>query len=49
MAQQQWYNNSGTTTVAQLKIADFSGEKFKRFEVLFFSMSAKTTQLLSSS
>jgi hypothetical protein len=36
------------TTVAQLKISDFSGETFKCFEVLYFSMSATTTQLLSS-
>jgi len=34
--------------VSQLKICDFSGETFKRFEVLQFSMSATTTQLLSS-
>jgi len=34
--------------VSQLKISDFSGEKFKGFEVLQFSMSATTTQLLSS-
>jgi hypothetical protein len=34
--------------VSQLKICDFSGEMFKGFEVLPFSMSAKTTQLLSS-
>jgi hypothetical protein len=34
--------------VSQLKICDFSGEMFKGFEVLYFSMSAKTTQLLSS-
>jgi hypothetical protein len=27
---------------------DFSGETFKGFEVLLFSMSATTTQLLSS-
>jgi len=27
---------------------DFSGENFKGFEVLYFSMSATTTQLLSS-
>jgi hypothetical protein len=39
---------SFTTTVSQLKISDFSGEKFKGFEVLYFSMSATTTQLLSS-
>jgi len=36
------------TTVSQLKIRDFSGETFKGFEVLQFSMSATTTQLLSS-
>jgi hypothetical protein len=36
------------TTVSQLKISDFSGQTFKGFEVLQFSMSAKTTQLLSS-
>jgi hypothetical protein len=35
-------------TVSQLKISDFSGEKFKNFEVIYFSMSATTTQLLSS-
>jgi hypothetical protein len=34
--------------VSQLKISDFSGETFKDFEVLYFSMSAKTTQLPSS-
>jgi hypothetical protein len=34
--------------VSQLKISDFSGETFKGFEVLYFSMSARTTQLLSS-
>jgi len=34
--------------VSQLKICDFSGEAFKVFEVLSFSMSATTTQLLSS-
>jgi hypothetical protein len=34
--------------VSQLKICDFSGETFKCFEVLKFSMSATTTQLLSS-
>jgi hypothetical protein len=34
--------------VPQLKINDFSGETFKGFEVLYFSMSATTTQLLSS-
>jgi hypothetical protein len=30
------------------KMCDFSGETFKGFEVLQFSMSATTTQLLSS-
>jgi len=35
--------------VPQLKISDFSGEVFKGFEVLYFSMCATTTQLLSSS
>jgi len=39
---------SFATTVSQLKICDFSGERFKSFEVLSFSMSATTTQLLSS-
>jgi len=39
---------SFATAVSQLKISDFSGEMFKGFEVLSFSMSAKTTQLLSS-
>jgi hypothetical protein len=34
--------------VSQLKISDFSEEKFKGFAVLYFSMSAKKTQLLSS-
>jgi hypothetical protein len=34
--------------VSQLKIRGFSGEKFKDFEVLYFSVSATTTQLLSS-
>jgi len=29
-------------------MCDFSGETFKGFEVLIFSMSATTTQLLSS-
>jgi hypothetical protein len=32
----------------QNKMCDFSGETFKGFEVLSFSMSATTTQLLSS-
>jgi hypothetical protein len=35
--------------VSQLKLCDFSGETLKGFEVLSFSMSAATTQLLSSS
>ena len=39
---------SFATTLSQLKIIDFSGETFKGFEVLLFSMSATTTQLLSS-
>ena len=39
---------SFATKVPQLKICDFSGENFKVFEVLKFSMSAMTTQLLSS-
>jgi hypothetical protein len=34
--------------VSQLKISDFSGETFKDIEVLYFSMSATMTQLLSS-
>jgi hypothetical protein len=34
--------------VSQLKTCDFSGGTFKSFEVLYFSMSATTTQLLSS-
>jgi hypothetical protein len=40
--------HSFATTVSQLKICDFLGETFKAFEVLLFSMSATTTQLLSS-
>ena len=48
VSQQQCHNNSVTTTVSQLKIGDFSGETFKGFEVLYFPMSATTTQLLSS-
>jgi hypothetical protein len=48
VSQQQCYNNSVTTTVSQLKICDFSGETFKDFEVLYFSVSATTTQPLSS-
>jgi hypothetical protein len=39
--------HSFATRVSQLKICDFSGETFKGFEVLQFSKSAKTTQLLS--
>jgi hypothetical protein len=34
--------------VSQIKISDFSGESVKGFEVVEFSMSATTTQLLSS-
>jgi len=40
--------HSFATTVSQLKICDFTGQNFKGFEVLQFSMSATTTQLLSS-
>jgi hypothetical protein len=36
------------TTLSPLKISDFSGENLKVFEVLKFSISATTTQLLSS-
>jgi len=43
-----WLYRSVATTVSQLKICDFSGETFKGFEVLCFSVSATTTQLLSS-
>jgi len=39
---------SFAATVLQLKSCDFSEEIFKGFEVLQFSMSATTTQLLSS-
>jgi len=39
---------SFATTVSQLKINEFSGVTFKGFEVLQFSISATTTQLLSS-
>jgi len=39
---------SFATTVSQLKLSYFLGETFKGFEVLQFSMSATTTQLLSS-
>jgi hypothetical protein len=34
--------------VSQLKISDFSEETFKGFEVLYSSVSATKTQLLSS-
>jgi hypothetical protein len=34
--------------VSQLKISDFSGEMFKGFEMLYFSMSAMMTQLRST-
>jgi hypothetical protein len=34
--------------VSQLKINDISGEVFKGFEMLYFSISAMMTQLLSS-
>jgi len=51
-----WFNlygrnsayHSFASTASQLKISDFSGETFKGFEVLYFSMSATTTQLLYS-
>jgi len=36
------------TKASQFKICDFSGETFKGFEVLQFSMSVTTTQLFSS-
>jgi hypothetical protein len=39
---------SFATIVSQLKICDFSGEKFKGFEVLLSAMSAATTQPFSS-
>jgi len=39
---------SYATSVSQLKICDFSDETFKGYEVLLFSVSAMTTQLLSS-
>jgi len=42
-------HRSLATRVSQLKICDFSGGTFKGFEVLKFSMSATTTELLSSS
>jgi len=34
--------------MSQIKTKDFSGEAFKSFEVLYFSMTETTTQLLSS-
>jgi hypothetical protein len=40
-------SRSFATTVSPLKMCDFSGETFKGFEVLQFSMNAMTTQLLS--
>ena len=40
--------SSFATTVSQLKISDFSGGNFKGFEALYFSVSATTTQVLSS-
>jgi len=39
---------SFATKVSQLKICDFSRERFKGFEVLLCVMNATTTQLLSS-
>ena len=39
---------SFATTVSEHKMCDFSGETFKGFEVLYFSMSATMTQPLSS-
>ena len=39
---------SFVTRLPQLKITNSSGERFKGFEVLQFSMSATTSQLLSS-
>jgi hypothetical protein len=39
---------SFVTRLPQLKICDFSGEAFMGFEALQFSMSATTTQMLSS-
>jgi hypothetical protein len=39
---------SFATTLSQLKISGFSEETFEDFEVLYFSMSPTTTQLLSS-
>jgi len=48
VAQRPITYRSFATTVSQLKICDCSGEAFKGFEVLLFSMSAITAQLLSS-
>jgi len=45
---QQCRKNTVTTTLSQIKIRDFSGERFKAFELLYISISAMTTQLLSS-
>jgi len=42
------YRPFATTAASQLKIGDFSGETFKGFEVLYFSVGATATQLLSS-
>ena len=39
---------SCTATLSQLEICNFSGETFQGFEVLLSTMSAMTTQLLSS-
>jgi len=39
---------SFATRVSQLKILDLSGETFKSFEVLYFSMGVMMTQLPSS-
>ena len=44
--EKKYIYRSFATTESQLKISDFSGEKFKGFEVLYFSMNATTTQLL---
>jgi len=41
-------HRSFATRVSQLQVCDFSGEPFKGFGVLQFSMIARTTQLLSS-
>ena len=44
----EYIYRSFAATVSQLKISIFSGETFKGFEVLYFSMNVTTTQLLSS-